>query len=249
MAKITAALEEREKEIREYIEEYADLFDLDPNLIRGLITQESRFVAEAVSPTGAYGYGQFTGIGARQVKNIAAMTDKAADLVNFTKQDADDPDKGVKAICATLWWLFNKKYSRVTDKKIQLEAVLTFYNSGGRPAALVIKYGGHAEAVAAINSLPRNMRSQAAKYAPEVVVWFVAWHEHMVKLAQTVAPAPVVIKPDNPFDNDSITLDVRYKALVEALLLLANGDENVDSVVNSRDGFTELTLIFPGELT
>ncbi len=248
MAKITGSLIEREKEIREYIEKYAVLFDLDPNLIRGLITQESRFVGEAVSPTGAYGYGQFTGIGGRQVQNIAAMTEKAADLADFTKREADDPDRGIKAICATLWWLFNKKYSRVSDKKVQLEAVLTFYNSGGRPAALVVKYGGHSQAVEAINALPRNHRSQAVKYAPEVATWFVAWHEHFFKLAETDTSTPVVTKVSNPFDDNTRTLDIRYKALVQSLLLLANEDESVDGIVNSRDGLTELTLIFPGEL-
>jgi len=248
MAKITGDLIDREKDVRQYIEEYADLFDLDPNLVRGLITQESRFIGEAVSPTGAYGYGQFTGIGARQVVNIAAMTEKAADLADYSKKEADDPDRGIKAICATLWWLFNKKYHRVQDKKIQLEAVLTFYNSGGRPAALVVKHGGHAEAVGAINALPKNLRSQAAKYAPEVAVWFVAWHEHFVKLAETTAPAPVVTKAANPFDESTRGLDVRYRALIEALLLLANEDETVDGIVNTRDGLTELTLIFPGEL-
>ena len=247
MAKITAELEEREKELRPFIEQYADLFDLDPNLVRGLITQESRFVAEATSPTGCYGYGQFSHIGARQVQNISAMTEKAGDLADFTKQEADDPDRGIKAICATLWWLFNKKYARVGDKKIQLEAVLTFYNAGGRPAAVVIKHGGHAEAVSYLKDIPKNIRSQSVKYAPEVAVWFIAWHEHMVKTTAAAAPAPVVKRADNPFDDATRTLDVRYKALVQALLLLANEDEDVDSVVNSRDGLTELTLIFPGE--
>jgi len=241
------SLEEREKEVRPFIQQYADLFDLDPNLVRGLITQESRFIAEATSPTGAYGYGQFTHIGARQVQNIAEMTDKAGDLADFTKQDAGDPDRGIKAICATLWWLFNKKYDRVGDKKIQLEAVLTFYNSGGRPAALVIKHGGHAEAVPYLKELPKNIRSQSLKYAPEVAAWFVSWHEHMVKTTAVPAPAPVVRRADNPFDDSTRTLDIRYKALVQALLLLANEDASVDSVVNSRDGLTELTLIFPGE--
>ncbi len=247
MGKITETLIDREKEVRKYIEEYADLFDLDPNLVRGLITQESRFISEARSPTGAYGYGQFTGIGGRQVQNIARMTEKAADLSDFSKKEADDPSRGIKAICATLWWLFNRKYSRVKDRKVQLEAVLTFYNSGGRPAALVIKHGGHAEAVAAINSLPRNMRSQAAKYAPEVSVWFVAWHEHFAELAETAAP--IAERPDNPFDDNDRPIDVRYKALVETLLLLAKKDDTVDVLVNSRDGLTELTLIFPGDLT
>ncbi len=245
MAKITGDLIEREKEIRKYIETYADLFDLDPNLIRGLITQESRFVGEAVSPTGAYGFGQFTNIGARQVQNISEMTEKAADLSDFVKKDADDPDRGIKAICATLWWLFNRKYARVSDKKVQLEAVLTFYNSGGRPAALVIKHGGHAEAVSAIKELPRNFQSQSVKYAPEVAVWFVTWHEHFVKLAETTAPASV--GSNNPFDAGHI-MDVRYRALVEALLLLGKEDPSIDGIVSSRDGLTELTLIFPGEL-
>lgn len=246
MAKITAELESREKEIRLFIEQYADLFDLDPNLVRGLITQESRFVAEATSPTGCYGYGQFSHIGARQVQNIAALTEKAADLADFKKSEADDPDKGVKAICATLWWLFNKKYHRVVDKKVQLEAVLTFYNSGGRPAALVIKHGGHAEAVAAIKALPKNFQSQAAVYAPEVAEWFIAWHEHFVKLVETTVPEPPVNRTSNPFDGR--VMDVRYKALIEALLLLGKQDPNIDGLINLRDGLTELTLIFPGEL-
>lgn len=246
MAKITAELEEREKQVRPFIEKYADLFDLDPNLVRGLITQESRFVAEATSPTGCYGYGQFSHIGAKQVQNIAAMTEKAADLADFTKQDADDPDKGIKAICATLWWLFNKKYHNVVDKKIQLEAVLTFYNSGGRPAALVIRHGGHAQAVPSIKALPKNFQSQAVKYAPEVAAWFVVWHEHFVKLAETAAPEPPVDKATNPFDDR--TMDVRYQALIQALLLLGKQDPNVDGLINVRDGLTELTLIFPGEL-
>jgi hypothetical protein len=244
MAKITAELEEREKQVRHFIEKYADLFDLDPNLIRGLITQESRFIAEATSPTGAYGFGQFTGIGARQVQNIAAMTDKAVDLKDFIKQEASDPDRGIKAICATLWWLFNKKYASVTDKKVQLEAVLTFYNAGGRPAALVVKHGGHAEALEEIKALPSNLRSQAPKYAPELAAWFITWHEHFVKLAETTTPVPPV--NNNPFDRDR-DLDPAHKALVQSLLILGNSTE-VDCILNTRDGLTELTLIFPGEI-
>lgn len=248
MPKITAELEEREKEVRPFIEQYADLFDLDPNLVRGLITQESRFIAEATSPTGAYGYGQFTHIAAKQVQNIAAMTDRASDLSEFAKRNAEDPDLGIKAICATLWWLFNKKYPRVEDKKIQLEAVLTFYNSGGRPAALVIKYGGHAEAVPYLKGLPRNIRSQSLKYATETVIWFIAWHEHMAKIEQAAQTTPTIKSMGNPFDARVRDLDIRYETLIKTLLFLADGDKNVDSVVNSRDGLTELTLIFPGEL-
>jgi len=251
MAKITTELLDREKEIREFIEKHADLFDLDPNLVRGLITQESRFVAEATSPTGCYGFGQFSHIGAKQVQNIATMTDKAADLATFTKQDASDPDRGVKAICATLWWLFNKKYAQITDKKIQLEAVLTFYNAGGRPAALVVQHNGHAEALDALKALPRNIRSQSPTYAPEVAAWFISWHEQMTEenaAHKPVPPSPTP-KPVNPFDEKTRGIDVRYKALIEALRLMDEGDTSVDMIINVRDGLTEITIIFPGELT
>ncbi len=250
MARITEILAEREKEVRPFIEKYADLFDLDPDLIRGLITQECLFVGEAVSPTGAFGYGQFTGIGARQVQNISRMTDKAADLSNFTKSEADDPDRGIKAICATLWWLFNRKYHRVRDKKVQLEAVLTFYNSGGRPAALVIKHGGHAQAVPFIKKLPRNFQSQSVKYAPQLAAWFVTWHEYMIeeKKKEAVQPAVPGLGSSNPFDDVDIQLSPGHKALLKVLVLFAREDESVDILFNSRDGLTELTLIFPGEV-
>ena len=243
MAKITEEVLLREKEVRQYIEQYALLFDIDPNLVRGLITQESRFVSDAVSPTGALGYGQFTGIGARQVQNIARMTDKAADLADFTKPEASDPNRGIKAVCATLWWLFNKKYHQVQDKKVQLEAVLTFYNSGGRPAALVVKHGGHAESVPFIKALPSNMQSQSVKYAPEVAAWFVSWHQHML----TEVPTELV-KETNPFDTTIQELPANYRGLVEALLVMAEQDNRVDALINVQDGLTELTLIFPGEL-
>jgi hypothetical protein len=213
-------------------------------LVRGLISQESLFVADAVSPTNAFGYGQFTGIGARQVKNIAQMTGKAADLIDFTKADASDPDRGIKAICATLWWLFYKKYHRVQDKKIQLEAVLTFYNSGGRPAALVIKYGGHKEAIPYIEALPRNLQSQAAHYAPQVSAWFVRWYQHM----QTEVIAPIVDRPD-PFNDTDTAFTAHYNALISSLLLMSSFDDDVDAIVNVQDGLTELTLIFPGEFS
>ena len=246
MVRISETSLKLEKAVSNYIEEYADLFSLDPNLVRALITQESRFVAEATSPTGAFGYGQFTGIGARQVKNIANMTDLAADLADFTKRDADDPDRGIKAICATLWWLFNKKYYAVTDKKVQLEAVLTFYNSGGRPAALVVKHGGHDKAVPHIKALPRNRQSQAIKYAPEVAQWYIAWHElKKAKKEETIK----VSDNSNPFDDQDQVLKVKYRALVEALILFAREDEAVDVLVDSRDSLTEITIIFPGELS
>jgi hypothetical protein len=239
--------QERELEVRDFIEEHANSFDIDPNLVRALITQESRFKAEAVSPTGAYGLGQFTGIGARQVVNIANMSDcpDPLELDTFTKQDASQPDVGIKAVCATLWWLFNKKYPRVSDKKVQLEAVLTFYNSGGRPAALVIKHGGHDKALPFIKEMPSRYRSQSEKYAPEVALWYIAWHE-LLKPQTTIAPTPEPRR--DPFVRaEHTSLDVRYRALIESLRLLGAEDDDVDVIIDVRDGVTEITLIVPGE--
>lgn len=245
---LSAQVKERELEIRPFIEEYAARFGIDPNLVRALITQESRFVAEATSPTGAFGYGQFTGIGARQVQNIGRMSDcpDSKGLRTFQKSDADDPDLGVKAICATLWWLFNKKYPNVSDKKVQLEAVLTFYNSGGKPAALVIRYGGHDKAVDAIKALPSRYRSQAVKYAPEVALWYIAWHEHLK--TQEVVSEPVS-ETENPFEGlpKDTEINATYRSLIEALRALDVADNNVNLMISSREGLTEVTLIVPGE--
>lgn len=233
----------REKPLSETIEKYANLFEIDPNVVRALITQESAFVAEAVSPTGAFGYGQFTGIGARQVyQNISQMDERAADLVNFRKNGASDPDMGIKAICATLWWLYHKKYSDVTDKVIKLEATLTFYNSGGRPAALVVKHGGHAKALPFIEQLPRNVKSQSEHYAPQVAAWYLKWHDHY----KVDAPAPVPTVRRQPTGNGE-GLDVRYRALIESLKLIGDGDDTVDVLIDGRDGLTEVTIILPGE--
>jgi len=244
--KIARDCQERELGIRTYIEEHAATFDLDPNLVRALITQESRFEAEAVSPTGAYGLGQFTGIGARQVQNIANMSDcpDSMELNEFTKQDASDPDVGTKAVCATLWWLFNKKYRTVEDKKVQLEAVLTFYNAGGRPAALVVKHGGHNRALPHIRSMPARYKSQSEKYAPEVALWYVAWHE-LLKPKVTEVVRTTIVPSRDPFDKKP--LDLRYQALIETLQMIGMVHDNVDVMVDVREGLTEVTLIVPGE--
>ena len=244
MVNISESVLEREEEISEFIEKHAKTFNLDPNLVRALITQESRFVAEATSPTGAYGYGQFTSIGAKQVRQVAATNSDAADLIGFQKADADEPNEGIKAICVFLWWLFNRKYHKVTDKKVQLEAALTFYNAGGRPAALIVKHGGHAEALPFIKALPSNFRSQSTRYAPEVASWYVKWHKIRKKQQAPVRPERTV----NPFDEKEKSLDTKYRALIEAINLMARNDESVDFIVNTRGGMTEVTLIFQGEL-
>jgi len=248
-AVITEELIKREEAVRRYIEEYAALFELDANLVRALLTQESRIQARATSPTGAYGFGQFTNIGAKQVQLVSKMTSKASDLANFSKKEAEDPDRGIKAVCAFLWWLFYVKYKNISDKKVQLEACLTFYNSGGRPAALVIKHGGHDKALPEIKALPARYRSQADRYAPEVSLWYVAWHDYFKKqVPETLETTEAVNK--NPFDSFAdrdLTLNAKYKALVEALQSLAEDNPNVDVMVDSHSGWTEVTVVLPGE--
>ncbi len=242
MPVLIQSLLERERPLKEIIEKYAKLFEIDPNIVRALITQESAFVGEATSPTGAYGYGQFTGIGARQVyQNISKMDSRAADLSNFRKSEASQPDRGIKAICATLWWLYHVKYADVEDKVVRLEASLTFYNAGGRPAALIVRHGGHANARAFIDELPRNIKSQSGKYAPKVAAWYVKWHEYYKEVAPPApAPAPVETGPI------SSSLDVKYKAMLEMLKLIGQTEE-VDVFIDSREGLTEVTMILPGE--
>ena len=238
---ISDAVQEREKRIRPFIEKHAKTFGLDPNLVRAVITQESRFEAESTSPTGCFGYGQFSRIGAAQVQQIAQMHDVPNNegLEDFTKPQASDPDLGVKAICATLWWLLNKKYKHIIDEILKLEAALTFYNAGGNAAGIVVQHGGHSKAVEAFKALPSNQRSQSVKYAPEVASWFIQWHELMTEAPALVpvSEAPVARKGTG----------IEFKAFVEALKLLGQMDPAVDVIVTSRDGFTEVSILLPGE--
>jgi hypothetical protein len=237
---LTKEILQRELAVRDNIEEYSELFDVDPNLVRAVITQESKFVGDAKSPTGAFGYGQMTRIGADQVRLIADMNPFAKDLKDFTKEQASDPERGIKAVCATLWWLFYVKYKGVPDRKVQIEAALTFYNSGGRPAALVVKKGGHTNALSEIKALPINQRSQAAVYAPEALDWFVSWHE---ELKEKPAPAPVA--DSHPFSE--VGGEGIYGALVQSLLLLAKLDPTVKVVRQHGNGTTELRITLHGK--
>lgn len=237
---IVKEVQKREKAVRSHIEKVAKAFELDPNLLRAVITQESRFQATATSPTGSYGYGQFTQIGAKQVQNIARMNSNAADLIGFTKKDADNPYKGIKAIGATFWWLLKVKYKNVVDSVVKLEAALTFYNAGGKAAYLVVKHGGHKNALSALSQLPQPYRSQAVRYAPEVAAWFVAWHK---LLSVPASPGPT---PSLPEENTA-PVEALYRPLIEAIKLLAAKDDSLDLILNSRDGLTELTIIVPGE--
>lgn len=247
---ISKDIQNRETEVSYYIKKYADLANLDPNLVRALITQESRFVSDAVSSTNAYGFGQFTNIGARQVVEVAKIHNPElfGDLSDFQKKDASDPDLGIKAVCAFLWWLFYVKYQYVSEKTVKLEASLTFYNAGGNPAALVVKHGGFANAIPFIKQLPVNKRSQGATYAGEVSLWYVAWHD-LIKSRQVLESPKLRMGEldQNPFDSVSDAGNNKYRALIEALKLIGKTDPQVEVFVLSRDDLTEITLILSGE--
>ena len=246
-AVITEAMRQKEKVTRPFVNKYSALMDLDPDVIRAIISNESHFVATATSPTGAYGYGQFTSIAVKQVQNIARMNPAVADLVNFSKAEASDPDRGIKAICATLWWLFHVKYASVSDKKTRLEAVLTFYNAGGKAAALVVKYGGHTQALPYIKTqLSPTERSQADVYVPRVIVWFIQWHEFFKSSDPLDSGITTPESTPDPVTSPS-ELPEKYKPLLEALQLLHNDTDGVSITTTSREGMTEINILIPGE--
>ncbi len=240
MAVIRSDVIAREREVRPHLEKWCRVFGINPNVVRGLITQESLFDSDARSPTGAFGYGQFTRIAAKQVNNISEMPacpDKAG-LGSFVKTQASEPDIGIKAICATLWWLMNVKYKSIANKTLQLETVLTFYNAGGIPAYLVMKHEGHAEALDAIKALPARKRSQADHYSPRVSAWIIKWSEFMKTEEET--PTPVEDIPEK--------MGLGHKIFMDMVLAVANNDDSIEVQIEDSEGFTELSLIFPGSL-
>ena len=249
-ATITDDLKEKEKALRPQIEKYSDLFQVDPNLVRAIITQESDFDPTARSKTGAYGFGQFTAVAAKQIQNIAAINPDAADLKTFSKSEADEVDLGIKAVCAMLWWLYYKKFPNVADKKTKLEACLTFYNAGGKASAMVVQAGGFSKALPAIKALDPMYRAQADTYAPAVIEWFIAWHDFIAAEKKTTpppVPAPAAAPVANPFENQVKADSSKYKALIESLKLLPGQDPGLNISISVREGMTEVTVIFPGE--
>ena len=172
------------------------------------------------------------------------MDPRAADLADFKKSEANQPDKGIKAICATLWWLFHVKYANVEDVTVRLEATLTFYNAGGNPAALVVRHGGHSAALPFISQLPKSAKGQSEKYAPQVAAWFLKWHEHYKKEAVVATPSPTEVPLP---DSDTDELSAKHSALVAILKWIGSTDDTVEVSVNSRDGLTEVNIILPGE--
>lgn len=149
------------------VQKAAKRWDLDVNLLRGLIQAESMYDPRARSHTGAAGLGQFTGVAIAEVKRLAAQQKYAhgfsedaalkTALLNFNKTKAHTP---VYAVEATALYL---KY--VLDRYKTEEAALTAYNAGHKMARHVQRYGSHA---AARRAGVLNF-SQASSYAPKVL--------------------------------------------------------------------------------
>jgi soluble lytic murein transglycosylase-like protein len=150
-------------------------WNIDANLLRGLIQAESMFDPRARSPTGAAGLGQFTGVAIAEVKRLIKKPKYAVgyasdpalkkSLQSFNKTMAHTP---LYAIEATALYL---KY--VLDRYKSEEAALTAYNAGHKMARLVQVYGSHAKARrAGVLTF-----SQAKSYAPKVLRYKEAFKE------------------------------------------------------------------------
>lgn len=142
-------------------------------LVTALIDQESRFDPQAVSHTGAAGLAQFTGVGRKDVRRLMTLREwdtrfrgddraLAARLANFNRPDAFDPPVAIEAAALYLASLLSAYNGHV-------EAALTAYNAGGKPARIVLKAGSHQAALPQLLALPARVRSQSPEYAPEVL--------------------------------------------------------------------------------
>ena len=141
----------------------------------GLIEHESAHTWDPTirSPTGALGLGQFTRIGAAEVRRILTLPAwrkryeiapaLRTKLAGFQKDpDARDAELSIEAAAVYLAHLLDKWDGN-------LEAALTEYNAGGVAAAIVARNGTHAAAVAELRALPPEKRSQSDVYAPAVL--------------------------------------------------------------------------------
>lgn len=138
----------------------------------GLLDQESRFDPAARSPTGAAGIAQFTNIGRAEVRRLMAISKYGSRfagstaigdrLRSFDRDGAFDATTAIEAGALYLASLLGTYGGHV-------EAALTAYNAGGRPARIVQQAGTHAAALPVLLLLPDNQRSQSPEYAPGVL--------------------------------------------------------------------------------
>lgn len=100
------------KRYSEYVEKYAEEFDLDENLVYSVIKAESKFNEKAISHKGAKGL--------MQVSDITR--DWAIEELELEEVDIFDPETNIKIGC----WYLNKLYKEFG----KLDLVIAAYNGG-----------------------------------------------------------------------------------------------------------------------
>ncbi|GAA3660650.1 lytic transglycosylase domain-containing protein [Asaccharospora irregularis] len=100
------------KQYSEYVEKYAEEFDLDENLVYSVIKAESKFNEKAISHKGAKGL--------MQVSDITR--DWAIEELELEEVDIFDPETNIKIGC----WYLNKLYKEFG----KLDLVIAAYNGG-----------------------------------------------------------------------------------------------------------------------
>lgn len=100
------------KQYSEYVEKYAEEFDLDENLVYSVIKAESKFNEKAISHKGAKGL--------MQVSDITR--DWAIEELELEEVDIFDPETNIRIGC----WYLNKLYKEFG----KLDLVIAAYNGG-----------------------------------------------------------------------------------------------------------------------
>lgn len=100
------------KQYSEYVEKYAEEFDLDENLVYSVIKAESKFNEKAISHKGAKGL--------MQVSDITR--DWAIEELELEEVDIFNPETNIKIGC----WYLNKLYKEFG----KLDLVIAAYNGG-----------------------------------------------------------------------------------------------------------------------
>lgn len=103
------------REYAEYVEKYADEYQLEQSLVYAVIFCESHFQADAVSQAGAAGLMQVTGETGRWAAGQMGMNPDTVDL--------KDPETNIRLGCWYLKWL-DEKFNGVR------ETGLAAYNAG-----------------------------------------------------------------------------------------------------------------------
>lgn len=123
---ISDYVKKQEKKYHDWIEQYAAMYNLPPDLIRAIITKESTWNPKAQSGAGAKGLCQFTTVG---------WEEAGINWCGFESEDVWDPEKSIHACARELAYTINYYDGNVIY-------AFTAYNRG-RGAADTLIANGH----------------------------------------------------------------------------------------------------------